>query len=370
MAPSLMATNKNQHFVPRCYLRQFTIEGADRAINLYNIDRDRFIEGAPVKNQCSGDYFYGKNPLLEDAIQMVERSYGMVVHQVLQPNYHLTDEHRSMLKLFWLLQHLRTEAASKRAVEMTDSIVSLADLQNFEFRMQIREAVQIAMLTFANSMEAVSDLKVCLIKNRSPVPFVTSDDPAVMTNRWHLQSSKRMRLSFGLGSAGAILLLPISPSILCIAYDGDMYSIPHRNGWAELARIQDIDALNQHQYLNCRANLFVKDKMDFEVVRNAFLKMSIRRPVARHKINYAALDKVTGEHKRYVLVDPATAEPHEEALIHLQAVHVSPASWPRQLLWRSNACAFYNGTGAGFVRKAFTYDRGTAPFRKLKARPI
>ncbi|AXW32869.1 hypothetical protein CJO88_05685 [Ralstonia solanacearum] len=60
-----VATNKNQHFVPRCYLRQFTIDRGNKAINLYNVERDRFIEGAPVKNQCSGDYFYGKAPCLK-----------------------------------------------------------------------------------------------------------------------------------------------------------------------------------------------------------------------------------------------------------------------------------------------------------------
>lgn len=362
-----MATNKNQHFVPRCYLRQFTVDGTDRAINLYNIDRDRFIEGAPVKNQCSGDYFYGKDPLLENAIQTVERSYGTVVREILQAGYCLTDEHRSMLKLFWLLQHLRTEAASKRAVEMTNSMASLADPQNPEFSMQIREAVQIAMHTFADSMGVVSDLKVCLVRNLSTIPFVTSDDPAVLTNRWHLQDPKRTGLSFGLRSAGTILLLPLSPSVLCIAYDGDMHGIAHRNGWAELRHAQDADALNQHQYLNCCANVFVKDKMHFDVVRNAYLKVSKLRPVARHRIHYAVLDKTIGEHKRYVVVDPMTVEPHQEALIHSQAVHVSPTSWPRQLTWRSNACVFYNGTGAGYVRKAFTFHRRTAPFKKLKA---
>lgn len=297
----------------------------------------------------------------------MESTYGAVVREILQPGYLLTDEHRSLLKLFWLLQHLRTEAASKRAVEMTNSMVSLADPENTEFRMQIREAVQVAMHTFADSMEVVSDLKVCLIRNRSKVPFVTSDDPAVLTNRWHLQDPKRTGLSFGLGSAGTVLLLPLSPSILCIAYDGDMHSIPHRDGWADLRHSQDVDAFNQHQYLNCRANVFMRDKEHFDVVRNAYLKVSKFRPAARHRIHYAVLDETNGEYSRYVVVDPATADPHQRALIHSQAVHVSPTSWPRQLTWRQNASVFYNGTGAGYVRKAFTDHRGGAPFKRIRA---
>src|SRR6476660_6741129 len=103
-----MASNKNQHFVPRCYLRPFTIGGVGSAINLYNIDRQKFIELAPVKHQCSGDYFYGKDPELEKAIQSVEGAYGATLRAIIGPQYSLTDEHRHVLKIFWLLQHLRT----------------------------------------------------------------------------------------------------------------------------------------------------------------------------------------------------------------------------------------------------------------------
>jgi hypothetical protein len=55
-----MASNKNQHFVPRCYLRAFTCNGENRMINLFNIDRRVCIEGAPVKHQCSGAISMGK----------------------------------------------------------------------------------------------------------------------------------------------------------------------------------------------------------------------------------------------------------------------------------------------------------------------
>ncbi len=111
------------------------IDGADRTINLYNIDRDRFVEHSPVKSQCSGDYSYGKDPRLEKAIKTVGDSYGAAVREILQPGYVLTDEHRTSLKLFWLLQYLRTEAASRRAVEATDTMASVVDPHDTGFRM-------------------------------------------------------------------------------------------------------------------------------------------------------------------------------------------------------------------------------------------
>lgn len=359
-----MASNKNQHFVPRCYLRPFTVDGANSAINLYNIDRQKFIERAPVKHQCSGDYFYGKDPLLEKAIQGMEGAYGTVLRAILKQDYVLIDEHRNLLKLFWLLQHLRTEAASRRSVEMSDATHAVAGLNDSSFRLEIRDAVQMAMKTFYESMDLITDLKVCLLKNRTRTPFVTSDDPAVLTNRWHLESAKARGHSFGLRSAGDILLLPLSPQILCLGYDGDVYSVPHKNGWAEVRRDADVEAFNQHQFLNCRANLFVHDFAHAKLVHESFLRAAPLRPEKRHLIHYAILDRSEGDYSRYRVVDRAEAGDNEEAMIHTQAVHARPASWPRQMSWRTKGIVFTNGTGVGYVRRAWTNRHDTQPFRK------
>src|SRR3546814_61237 len=106
-----MADNKNQHFVPRVHLRPFTVNGEGLAINLFNLDRMKAIPNAPVRNQCSGDYFYGQNKLLENAINFIEDPYGPIVR-------HLSDGGavgsavKVVLKRFIYLQYLRTEAAS------------------------------------------------------------------------------------------------------------------------------------------------------------------------------------------------------------------------------------------------------------------
>ncbi|MDN7874244.1 DUF4238 domain-containing protein [Burkholderia aenigmatica] len=364
-----MATNKNQHFVPRCYLRQFTSDGNDKSISLYNIERNRFIEGAPVKNQCSGDYFYGKDPLLEEAIQAIEQSYATAIREIIRPGYQLTDEHCSVLQLFWLMQHLRTEAASKRAVEMSNSMASIVESDHVDFKLQIRDAVQIAMQAFYESMDIVSDLRVCLVKNRSNIPFITSDDPAVLSNRWHLQIARKTGLSFGLNSAGALLFLPISPTILFLAYDQNIYNIPSKKGWVDLRRDVDANAFNQHQFLNCRANLFVKNPQHFELIQTAFLEVFKHRPPARHRMHYAVLDKTGDGYERYVVVDYEKAGQHETAIIHTQAVHTVPTTWPQQVLWRADGSYFYNGTGVGYVRQASAPLSGTSPFSRFRAFP-
>jgi hypothetical protein len=357
-----MVSNKNQHFVPKCYLRPFTLDEAGLAINLYNIDRRRVIEGAAVRHQCSGSFFYGNDPQLEKAIQATEGEYGSAIRAVLEPGYALTDSHREFLKLFWLFQHLRTEAASRRSVEMAADTRSVVGHTDSTFRLEIREAVQMAMHVFAESMNIVSDLKVCLIKNRTAIPFVTSDDPAILTNRWQLLSKKAKGRSFGLHSAGDILLLPLSPQVLCVAYDGDVYSIPHRNGWAEVQQDHDVEAFNQHQYLNCRANIFFQTVAHGPIVHEQFDRAMANRPEKRHVIHYAVLDSKDGDWTRYRVVDPSQADQCEEAIIHNQVVHAAPAIWPRQISWRPKGCVFTNGTGMGYVRRAWAETENGRPF--------
>ena len=64
-----MASNKNQHYVPRCYLRAFTEHGDGVRINLFNTDRERVIPLVSARHQCSRAYFYGSDAELEAAIQ-------------------------------------------------------------------------------------------------------------------------------------------------------------------------------------------------------------------------------------------------------------------------------------------------------------
>jgi len=118
-----------------------------------------------------------------------------------------------VIQRFVYLQHLRTEAASRKAAEMTAAMHDIpgSDIPMPTIRDAMKTAVQMAMLHFADSVRIVDDLKVCIARNRTNRPFVTSDDPAVLTNRLHLQRRHKVLRSFGIKTAGAVFLLPLSP---------------------------------------------------------------------------------------------------------------------------------------------------------------
>ncbi|PLX60312.1 DUF4238 domain-containing protein [Sedimenticola selenatireducens] len=359
-----MATNKNQHFVPRCYLKPFTLDGENKVINLFNIDRERHIHFAPVKHQCSRDYFYGDNPQLESAIQFVERSYASTIKELLVDGKKLNAKHKTILRRFWLLQHLRTEAACKRAAEMNNEMGSTFRAEIKDFKISIKDAVEMAMMTYADSMDIVDDLKVCLFKNKTRTPFVTSDDPAVLSNKWHLSDKRANFMSFGMHSAGALLFLPLSPKVLCLCYDGDVYSIGHTNGWVPVKNERDIKHFNQLQLANCMANIYYQDKDHSSSINKLYEETFHIRPERRHRFNYAVFDYEENGYERYRVVEKEELQENDNALFHYESIHPEPTNWPQHIKVRRNGAVYTNDTRVGYIRYEKIKERTSGGFRR------
>ncbi|MTT52990.1 DUF4238 domain-containing protein [Alcanivorax sp. VBW004] len=360
-----MPTNKNQHFVPRCYLRPFTNDEEGKAIKIFNIDREIFIDKAAVKKQCSGDYFYGDDEDLEKSIQSLEQAYAGVLRRVRLDCYNKLEEgDELLLKRFWLFQYMRTEAASRRMVEMNSKLGEMVG-EDQSYRMEIKEAVIESMRTYAEVMKITDDLRGCLVKLNSEMKVVASDDPAILTNRWFKADPKLKEAGYGLGSAGIIAILPLSAQMVFIAYDPDVYSVSKKNGIFKSKKSDDIRALNQFQFLNCRANIFPGEHQCDQALIEVYNSCRQNRIEERHVLQYAVLDGIEDEHKRFRVVASADEEEHQEAIVHSQALFPEPTMWPSFLRWRKKGFGMVNGTGVGCVRRSQSEVRGGPKYRKL-----
>jgi len=68
----IMTTKKNQHFVPKFYLRNFSYEMNNKEIGIYNINTGFSYNKAPIKGQAYKSYFYGKDNDVEDKLSKAE----------------------------------------------------------------------------------------------------------------------------------------------------------------------------------------------------------------------------------------------------------------------------------------------------------
>lgn len=358
-----MANNKNQHFVPRCHLKPFTLDGEGLAINLYNLARKQLIACAPVKNQCSRDYFYGNDPDLEASLQALEGKYADVLRRLCVEPLRLNSDDAAFLASFWIFQHLRTEAIQKSMLKHSADMQFALGGDIPELALGKKEATLIALKAFAQNYDAIADLNLVIVQNRSSVPFVTSDNPAVQTNWLALLASREGVETFGMHSAGAIALLPLTPDLLAIMYDKDVYSIAHESRVIAVRRDADIRALNEHQVLNCSRNIYFSPGFTATHVEDIPDLDAQRKKSGPRILMYQR--KSESDH-RYYATERIMPEKGAEAIIATPTFYSSPTSWPGFIRWRLRGFYFENGSAVGRVRSAWTRaDLATRPFRKV-----
>jgi hypothetical protein len=299
-----MASNKNQHFVPRCYLKPFTLAREGAAINLYNVDRRKGVRNASAKDQCAKTYFYGEDLRVEKLLQKPEGAYAELLRNIAFPSYIMNNSDAEFLRRFCYLQYCRTDAASIRFAASLSDMVDIAFDGNpsDEWKVNMRDVIDSGISNFQKTMHIVDDLKVCLIHNKTNIPFIISDDPAILTNKWHLQKSKARGMSFGVGSSGALFFFPLTPEIMCILYDGGVYNVSNVGGWTSTNKISDIAAFNEHQLLCCLANIYFPEWSNLTIIDENFEKVQSLRPIARHEAVTAVLSQESEDYKRYIVV--------------------------------------------------------------------
>ena len=244
-----MPAHKNQHFVPRCALKPFSLEGVGDAINVFNIKAKRAIPNAPTRGQCARDYLYGKGDLrTEHLLMKLEGHYARIV-SLLSTESALSTTDTEWLRVSILVQMRRTELAIEQMRNFTKSMADTAFARARHHRpSDDRTDTQVmhqSILSALNLLHYASDLKVIIFRNRTNVDFVTCDNPAIQTNRLHFQKLKQHH--FGVSSSGTIFSMPISPRLSAICYDTGVYLVPNGSGtqFVDLTSRSDVYAINQ-----------------------------------------------------------------------------------------------------------------------------
>jgi len=346
---------KNQHFVPRCALKPFTLNGEGLAINVYNIVRNRAISNAPVKGQCARDYLYGKEDLRgEQLLARLEGQYSRILDQ-LTAGGPLPASDKEWLLLFILIQLRRTDLAIQQMRQWGQSMEEAVFRRYPERRPQdMRTDVDLMRLSLRLGMqltEYVKDLKVVIFRNRTDIDFITCDNPAVLTNRFHFQRLKTNQ--FGVSNSGAILTMPLTPRLSATCYDGGVYSIPNASGtpFVDVKRDSDVEAINQLQHLAASKNIYFSRWEDRSRIASEAAKVSQQRANAIPKTTVFIRDPEFPQAENYRTGTPEEELAAREALVATAFQYPEPSAWPSQLKFRDKPKTFSDGSAAGHRRK-------------------
>ena len=346
-----MPANKNQHFVPRCYLRAFSWGGVGKAINLYNIAGRKTVMGAPVKSQCARDYLYCKdNPRLENVLKLMEDGYASNIRMLDSSADQIAESTGLQLRSFMMLQYFRTEAAMRRvetAFTGSSAAMTRATGQAMPTAAgDAREMMLESLGVFARSASCINDLNICILENATTTDFITSDDPVCMTSKFH---ADRRLSAFGLESTGVLLFFPLSPRLLFLCYDANVYSVDVSQQRVRMHSVQDVLVCNDLQYLNARENIYFASSTDGDRVACEAANASSRRPSTRMSFTaYGKLPPAKPGIERYRQLVPD--ERVDEVLVTMSPVHVFPTSWPSMLKDRDRPIYLFDGSLGGYMR--------------------
>ena len=188
---------------------------------------------------------------------------------------------------------------------------------------------------WADACDDIADLRVLVLRNRSRVDFVTSDDPAVFTNRLFLQ---RLRDSnFGVTNVGSMFLMPLGPRHAVACYDHECYTPVDRAGaYLTLTRDQDARAFNELQFLNSLSNIyFAGPAGKGDRVRADFAAVANRRPVERFRMWQGVTEGIDGEFEIFRRIREGEEIAAEETRIQsFSPLYPEPAHWMSNLAMR------------------------------------
>jgi hypothetical protein len=313
------------------------------------------IEGAPIKGQCARDYFYGKDRILEHALEEPEGAYAAIVDKAAKDPGSITSMEFARLREFTLLQTFRTYgfveklmAVSARHYNDLEAAAPGKPLPRPALA-NVDAAVRMAVRIFVDMREHVRDLETCLILNEARRQFITSDDPAIHTNRFHFQ---QLRTNwFGFGSAGAMFFLPLTPKLAFMAFDNNVYVRPTRQGNTIVtSRDDEVSAINELQLLHARQNLYYGDAATGETLMTEFRRHASRRPEVWHEFTYFEKMGESDKGEEYERVEAMTLEGGRQFISNTRPVHVQPSRWTGLLEKRLRPRFVDTGTGLGYIR--------------------
>lgn len=266
-----MAENKNQHFVPVFYLKNFsTVEDSSRT-NVLILDPKKAIINTPIKNQAQSDYFYGRDLTVERYLSQIEGDAKYIIDSLNQEFYdhHYDNELRKTVLYLTFLQYIRTRKSRDSVNESLEKMVQ--HFYSLNPKLESKEHGSIffseehlaeIIKSIPERMFMVDDLEFKLIKNNSRIDFITSDHPVIKYNRF-LRGKNKPGSHIGWPMKGLQVFFPISPRRMIMLYDKITYKIGDRKSRTiEVDSNDDIESLNKLQLINADKVIFFRNNFD------------------------------------------------------------------------------------------------------------
>ena len=224
-----MAEKKNQHFVPQFYLRNFSKDENSIGIS-FHIDTPNPSVNykAPISRQASHDYYYTSDTSIEDDFQLIETPASQIINRIIsEPAIVLNDDEIYLLKHFIYIQHIRTPMHAQMLEDTVNQMYhKLAGPDYDEIDVKVKDA-PLRTLVYLSKLayQTVEPLKLVILDNRTPLPFITAPDPSIYFNLYCMRRNEE----YGTAMPGLMFYMPISAKKAIFLYDPNVYKVKEKH---------------------------------------------------------------------------------------------------------------------------------------------
>lgn len=220
------------HYIPQFYLKNFS---ENNSIGVYNFERQKFVDEAPIRRVGGRDHLYGEDPKLENWFQELEGHWSSIINEILHTERIPQDSTKyTYLLMFLYLSDVRgAEVADKFHDYKLQEGKNIAKILNAHGKIKVSEEfidnltleIDRPNLVYIQGMpqliRIISGLRPVLLINESECDFITSDRPVVKYNKWFLE--RNYTHPCGFGHMGAQCFVPLSTRICFCLYDDTVY---------------------------------------------------------------------------------------------------------------------------------------------------
>ncbi len=264
----MQTEKKNQHYIPKFYLRNFSYNGNKNQIGVFNIFNNIYVSKAKLKTQGSKNFFYGIDGEIEDDLANIEGDLAVLIKDIISneiPPKKNSTQHVELL-LFVALTDARNpvpiEAMKNHFLEMEKRLKELdpsVDTNKFVPKLTHEEHVKLSLSKTYTIIQHINDLDFKLLINKTSSPFLTSDFPIVKYNQF-LEQKKWKHSKSGYALVGLKIFIPLSPKLTIVFFDSSIYKIGNKKDKiVEILKKEDIDQLNILQFVNCFSTIFFNE---------------------------------------------------------------------------------------------------------------
>lgn len=264
---------KNQHYIPKFYLRNFSYCKDQKQIGIYNINNEIFNQKVPLKSQASKDFFYGKDEIVENTLAKLEGSLATTINKIIKTKVlDKKDEVEfQMLLTFMILTDLRNPLTINNFKDFP------ARFNSLKLGIQMpgiphEQSVAITLSTIAEIIPTVLDLDYKMFYNISSTPFIASDFPILKYNILY-EFTPTIFSVCGYASKGILIFMCVNPK-LCIAFfDKSIYKIGNnKENVVKISNSKEVDQLNLLTVLSCESTLFFNEKISKDYIEDLVKK--------------------------------------------------------------------------------------------------